>query len=45
MRAAPVVTISFWVKNGSIYESEGESGFSELVSKMVFPDPANPLIL
>ena len=41
MRAAPVVTISFWVKNGSIYESEGESGFSELVSKMIFLSSLN----
>lgn len=41
MRAAPVVTVSFWVKNGSIYESEGESGFSELVSRLMFINSLN----
>ena len=41
MRAAPVVTISFWVKNGSIYESEGEAGFSELISKLLFTSSLN----
>ena len=41
MRAAPVVTVSFWVKNGSVYESEGESGFSELVSRLMFVNSLN----
>ncbi len=41
MRAAPVVTVSFWVKNGSVYESEGESGFSELVSRLLFINSLN----
>ena len=41
MRAAPVVTVSFWIKNGSVYESDGESGFSELVSKMLFANSLN----
>ena len=41
MRAAPVVTVSFWVKNGSIYESEGESGFSELVSRLMYINSLN----
>ena len=41
MRAAPVVTVSFWVKNGSVYESEGEAGFSELVSRMIYSSSLN----
>ena len=41
MRAAPVVTVSFWFKNGSVYESEGESGFSELVSRLMFINSLN----
>ena len=41
MRAAPVVTINYWVKNGSVYESEGETGFSELISKLLFYSSLN----
>ncbi len=41
MRAAPVVTINYWVKNGSVYESDGEAGFSELISKLLFNSSLN----
>ena len=41
MLAAPVVTINYWVKNGSVYESDGEAGFSELISKLLFNSSLN----
>ena len=41
MRAAPVVTLSYWVKNGSTYEEEHEEGFSELVGKLLFASSVN----
>ncbi len=41
MHAAPIVTVNYWVKSGAIYETEGEAGFSELISRMVFSNSLN----
>ena len=41
MRAAPVVTVNYWVRSGAVYETEGESGFSELISRLIFENSLN----
>ncbi|MDD3147193.1 MAG: pitrilysin family protein, partial [Candidatus Riflebacteria bacterium] len=36
MRAAPVVSINFWVKVGSVNEEPGEEGYAHLLERLIF---------